>query len=98
MYVILWEFLPTPGREADFERAYGASGDWARFFGRDPGYLGTDLFRDTRDPRRYLTVDRWASREAYDAFVQRESSRYRALDAELAPLCATERRIGSFTG
>lgn len=97
MYVILWEFQPAPGRETEFERAYGSEGDWARFFKQDPEYRGTDLFRDTRDQRRFITVDRWTSREAFDAFAKREATGYRELDEQLAPLSGTETRIGGFT-
>jgi hypothetical protein len=45
MYVILWRFRPVEGRESEFERAYGPSGEWALLFGRDDGYLGTELLR-----------------------------------------------------
>ena len=97
MFVILWEFLPAPGREAEFERAYGHDGDWARFFQRDPSYLGTDLLRDTRDPRRFITVDRWTDQASFDAFAERHAKAYRELDERLAPLSAAETRIASFT-
>ena len=43
MYVILWRFRPVVGQESEFERAYGPSGEWARLFRRDEGYLGTEL-------------------------------------------------------
>jgi hypothetical protein len=45
MYVILWRFRPVEGRESEFERAYGPSGEWALLFVRDDGYLGTELLR-----------------------------------------------------
>ena len=96
MFVILWEFLPAAGREKEFERAYGPDGDWARFFRRDPAYVGTDLLRDTRDPRRFFTVDRWSSQAAFDEFARREARGYRELDEKLAPLCGAETRLGSF--
>ena len=35
MYVIIWRFRPAVGREGEFERAYGPSGEWARLFGRE---------------------------------------------------------------
>ena len=37
MYVILWQFRPVEGRESEFERAYGPSGEWALLFRRDDG-------------------------------------------------------------
>ena len=56
MYVLLWRFRPLVGRESEFERAYGPSGEWTR------------LFRRSDDPGEYLALDRWASRAAYEAF------------------------------
>jgi heme-degrading monooxygenase HmoA len=76
MYVILRRFRPVEGRESDFERAYGPSGEWALLFGRDDGYLGTELLRRSEDSREYLTLDRWVSRAAYETFYSRFSSVY----------------------
>jgi heme-degrading monooxygenase HmoA len=56
------------------------NGEWVRFFRRGSGYLGSELLRDERDERRYLTIDRWASRAAYDAFRAGWQAEYHALD------------------
>jgi hypothetical protein len=42
MYVVLWQFRPLRGREREFERAYGRSGEWIRLFQRGEGYLVHD--------------------------------------------------------
>jgi heme-degrading monooxygenase HmoA len=76
VYVILWRFRPSRGRESEFERAYGHSGEWALLFGRGDGYLGTELLRRSDDSREYLTLDRWVSRAAYETFRSRCSSVY----------------------
>jgi hypothetical protein len=59
MYVILWRFRPAVGREGEFERAYGPSGEWARLFALDDGYLGTELLlrRSDDEWREYLTLE-----------------------------------------
>jgi hypothetical protein len=62
MYVVLWRFRPREGRQSEFERAYGPSGEWALLFRRGDGYLGTELLQRSEDPREYLTLDRWTSR------------------------------------
>ena len=61
MYVILWRFRLRMGRESEFERAYGPSGEWALLFRRDDSYLGTELLRRSDDSREYLTLDRCLS-------------------------------------
>jgi heme-degrading monooxygenase HmoA len=67
-HVIVWEFRVRAGHEAVFEAVYGAGGDWARLFAKSPDHRGTELLRDASTPGRYLTIDRWASAEAFGEF------------------------------
>jgi heme-degrading monooxygenase HmoA len=96
VHVIVWEFLVREGRQAAFEKAYGPDGDWARFFSRDVGYLGTELLADPDVPRRYLTIDRWVSREAHGDFSRRLKDEYEAFDQGFEGLTERETRLGSF--
>jgi heme-degrading monooxygenase HmoA len=96
MYVVLWRFRPREGRQSEFERAYGPSGEWALLFRRSDGYLGTELLQRSEDPREYLTLDRWTSRAAYEAFRARWSDEYRRLDHRLEELTEEETLLGTF--
>jgi 8-oxo-dGTP diphosphatase len=93
-HVLVWEFLPAEGCEAAFEAAYGPEGDWACFFRQDPAYLGTELLRG-RDGR-YVTLDRWRSRAAFEAFRHRHHEAYAALDRRMEALTRHEAPIGAF--
>jgi 8-oxo-dGTP pyrophosphatase MutT (NUDIX family)/quinol monooxygenase YgiN len=95
-HVIVWEFRVRAGREAEFESAYGPDGDWARLFRRDPAYHGTDLLRDGAVERRYVTIDRWASRAANDAFRERWRAEYEALDRRCEALTEHEAALGRY--
>lgn len=92
----LWEFRVRPEQLAAFEAAYGPAGDWVRLFRTDPAYLGTALLRDREDPFRFITVDHWATREAYRAFRERRRAEFEALDARCAGFTASERHLGDF--
>ena len=96
MYVVLWRFRPLAGWESEFERAYGPSGPWTRLFRRSDGYLGTDLLRRSDGSGEYLTLDRWASLAAYEAFRARWSNEYRELDDQLEELTEDETPLGAF--
>jgi heme-degrading monooxygenase HmoA len=98
MYVILWRFRTAVGHESEFERAYGPSGEWARLFRRGNGYLGPELLRRFEDdePKEYLTLDRWASRGAYEAFRASRSGEYRRIDLRLEGLTEEETFLGAF--
>jgi heme-degrading monooxygenase HmoA len=93
---VVWEFRVRPGSEAEFERRYGPSGDWARLFGRSDGYQGTVLLRDRAAPGRYLLTDTWRDATAYRAFKERYADEYAALDQECAALTEDERCLGEF--
>src|SRR5207244_1248994 len=75
-YLIIWEFRVRAGMEALFEEVYGPQGDWARFFARGKGFVRTELNHDLKDSRRYLTLDFWVSREAYENFRRLHAPEY----------------------
>lgn len=86
----LWTFEVAPGRTGDFERVYGPDGDWARLFARSAGYLGTELLKDSLRAGRYLTIDRWTSGSAFEAFKQEWKAEYAALDQACEALTVSE--------
>jgi heme-degrading monooxygenase HmoA len=95
VYEIFWEYEVLPEHTTAFEQLYGAEGEWARLFRGAEGYVETLLFRDTDRPTRYLTIDRWRSRAAFDAFVEAAGPAYAALDRRGDALTVRERRIGA---
>ena len=80
----------------DFERVYGAEGEWAAFFRQGDGYIGTELLRDLEIPGRYLVIDRWDSRDAYNAFVEQHRDEYMRRVDETAYHYERELRFGTF--
>jgi heme-degrading monooxygenase HmoA len=92
----VWRFRPRRDAEAAFEAAYGPEGDWARLFRTAAGFLGTTLLKGEGPPLEYLTLDRWASRDAYQAFRQDRSAEFLALDRHCETLTAVEKEIGAF--
>ncbi len=98
MFEIVWEYEVRPEKVEAFEALYGPEGDWARLFRRAEGYVETRLYRDPAWPMLYLTIDRWHSRVAYEAFVQTAGPAYAALDRRGDALTARERRVGAFEG
>ena len=93
MYVIVWRFQVKPGREAEFERAYGPKGAWATFFATDSKYHGTVLVRDAAREGAYLTIDTWTSRAAYEAFRAWNRAQYAAIDRRCEELTVEETAI-----
>jgi heme-degrading monooxygenase HmoA len=95
VFQVLWEYRVGQDRRKDFERRYGPRGDWARLFRRARGFCGTALLRDPRRRGRYLTIDWWETRGAYERFRQRFRNEYAALDERCVALTLRERRVGA---
>lgn len=90
MFQILWRFDVADEKAAAFTEAYGPAGIWAEFFRGADGFRGTELFRRTVAPACFLTLDRWATRDAYEAFRRERAAEYTALDAVCEGLTAGE--------
>jgi len=95
-YLVLWEFRPRTGSEVRFEQTYGSDGLWARLFKNGEGYIATELNRDLKDPGRYITLDFWTSRKAYDSFRATHSAEYEAIDRQCESLTEYEKQLGAF--
>jgi heme-degrading monooxygenase HmoA len=93
---VVWEFIVRDDHIAEFEKFYSATGSWANLFRGSPGYLGTELLRDSQIPYRYLTLDRWDSVASHVAMRERFAKDYDALDRMCEQLTETERQIGVF--
>ncbi|MGA9352761.1 MAG: antibiotic biosynthesis monooxygenase [Terriglobales bacterium] len=96
LYLVVWEFQVKPESLAEFELNYGPDGLSSKLFRHSPAYLGTDLLRDATRAGRYLTIDRWTSREAFRQFKQQNAAEYAALAKEFEQLTESEALIGDF--
>ena len=97
MFVVVWQFEIAEEKVAAFEAAYGPEGAWAKLFRTAPDYHGTELLRDAYVPGCYLTIDRWASEEAFRAFRKDHDAEYEAVDRSCDELTSRETRIGAYT-
>jgi len=94
MIEILWEFVVRKECKEEFEKQYSTSGAWTEFFRRSPAYQGVKLLAG--EANRYLTVDRWDSREAYEEFRMANRQEYSDLDEKFEALTISERCLGIF--
>ena len=95
-YTYLWEFIVDSDHVAEFVTHYGPDGSWVELFRQSPGYIQTLLLRDATDPRRFVTIDRWQSSEAYRGFRSNFSRQYADLDRRCANLTVRETLLGNF--
>jgi quinol monooxygenase YgiN len=94
MYRLVWEFTAKPETLPEFEEVYGPEGRWVAFFKQSPDYVGTELFVSVTHPHRFVTVDTWKNRSAYENFRKTHAQEYAALDEWCKRLTAHERTLG----
>ncbi len=94
-FIVVWEFEVARETATEFEQLYGPDGGWAKLFSQSPGYLKTDLLRDTVNSNRYTTVDYWRSRTEYDQFKQQHAAEYLQLDQQGERWTTAERLVGT---
>jgi heme-degrading monooxygenase HmoA len=97
MFVVVWQFEIAEEKVAAFEAAYSSGGAWAQLFRTSPDYLGTELLRDAYIAGNYLTIDRWASEDAFRAFRKDHDAEYETIDRSCDELTSRETRIGAYT-
>ncbi len=96
MFLALWEFEVKSGCEERFRSVYGAEGEWARLFRTDPNFLETRLLRDPVQANKFVTLDFWESRSAYESFKELNHAAYLAMDRNCQSLTTFERCLGYF--
>jgi quinol monooxygenase YgiN len=96
MHIIIWQYHVKAEHVSEFEKIYASDGTWAELFQKADGFLSTELARHHENPARCLTIDRWTSKEAYEAFKTDYSQEYSELDARCEELTEMERLLGGF--
>ncbi len=94
MFAIIWRFEVVQAHRAEFEAAYGPTGDWARLFARSGGFRGTELMR--AEDGSYVTLDVWRAPEDFAAFLAEHRADYDALDRTTEAWTRAEHRIGEY--
>ena len=95
-YTYIWEYVVDPARVDDFLAAYGPNGQWVALFREHEGYVRTELHRDKENTHRFITIDYWESRSAWQSFRDIASDDFERLDARCDEYTVSEQIIGEF--
>ena len=96
MIEIVQEFLVKEEARGPFELAYGPGGAWSNLFDRCPGFRGTTLLRDTRDPHRYLAIQVWDTAAHREQALAERQAEYAAMEASFAGWTESQTEVGTF--
>jgi heme-degrading monooxygenase HmoA len=76
--------------------AYGPGGAWSKLFARCPGFRGTTVLRDTKNPRRYLTIDLWETGTQREQALAERKAEYSDLEAAFGEWTESRTEVGIF--
>lgn len=96
IHIIIWEYHVRAEHVLEFEKFYGGNGVWAKLFNKSKDHLGTDLLRGKTDANVFLTIDRWASLDAYNEFKANWQKDYKELDSQCEYMTERETLLGEY--
>ena len=97
MIAIVWQFDIRPGNETEFERFYGADGEWTAANRQSRSYLGSSFLRDQNRMSRYLVIEYWSEMLVYEHLRVYQSGEIANLEARRNELVASAEPVGVFS-
>jgi hypothetical protein len=97
MIAIVWQFDIRAGREAEFERFYGADGEWTAVNRHSRSYLGSSFLHDQNRSSRYLVIEYWSEMLVYEQHKAFKGDQLTKLETHRRELVASAEPVGVFS-
>ena len=97
MIEIVREFVVKEEARGQFELAYGPGGAWSKLYAQCPGFRGITVLRDTKNPRRYLTIDLWETEAQREQALAESKVNYSDLEAVFGEWIESRTEVGIFS-
>jgi len=94
---VVWQFQVRPGKQKEFERVYGADGEWSALARRSRSFLGSSFLRDQAAGTSYLLIEYWSEMVVYEKHRSTASADIRRLDERRDELCEAITPLGIFS-
>jgi quinol monooxygenase YgiN len=98
LIAVVWQFHVKPGVQEEFERIYGADGDWTALGRRSRSFLGSSFLRDQSHESHYLLIEYWSEMLVYEKHLASFVNDLKALEEQRNLLCESILPLGIFTG
>ncbi len=97
MVAVVWQFETVPDRSEEFERFYGANGEWTRLSRRSRSFLGSSFLKDVAAPSRYLLVEYWSEMLVYEKHLADFDDEMRQLEERRQQFLLRAEPLGVFS-
>jgi hypothetical protein len=95
---VVWQFQVKPGKQKEFEKFYGADGEWTQLGRRSRSYLGSSFLRDQARDTSYLLIEYWSEMVVYERHRRDLVTDVRAIEERRDALCESILPLGIYTG
>ena len=96
MIAVVWQFDVKPGQREEFERFYGADGEWTSLSRHSRSFLGSSFLRDLTATERYLVVEYWSEMVVYEKHLENFRDDAERLEQRRDELVARWEHLGVF--
>ena len=97
MIAVVWQFDVKDERKAEFEKLYGADGEWTKLNRQTRSYLGASFLRDQNQSSRYLLVEYWSEMVVSERHRAYRSDAIASLEGRRTALVESVEPLGIFT-
>jgi quinol monooxygenase YgiN len=94
---VVWQIDIAPDQGENFERFYGADGEWTALSRRSRSFLGSSFLRDLAHPERYLLIEYWSEMVVYEKHLADFGQEVQSLEAERNKFVMRMEAMGVFT-
>jgi quinol monooxygenase YgiN len=95
---VVWQFQVKAGQQEEFERFYGADGEWTQLGRRSRSFLGSSFLRDQAHDTNYLLIEYWSEMVVYERHRKSFVTDLRSLEERRDTLCESIVPLGIYTG
>ena len=97
MVAVVWNFETLPDQGDEFERFYGADGEWTKLSRRSRSFLGSSFLKDIARPERYVLVEYWSEMLVYEKHLADFDDELHRLEEQRQRFVERMEAIGVFT-
>jgi quinol monooxygenase YgiN len=94
---VVWNIEIAPNQNDDFERFYGADGEWTALSRRSRSFLGSSFLRDLANPARYLLIEYWSEMVVYEKHLSDFGREVESLEEERNRFVVRMEALGVFS-
>lgn len=97
MVALVWQLDIHKGARKEFERFYGADGEWTALSRRSRSFLGSSFLRDIVVDDRYLLIEYWSEMVVYEKHLADLGDEMKDLEGQRERFVARLEPLGVFT-